>query len=126
MYDPDGVVAPEGRHLCRLIDEVRREFFGRRPIIVFDGGMRQVNSVRVVTLDVFDSLSLDARLAVVRDLLSRNELFVIERAGECVFQASDTPSSHITDLVCEVVWQTLRDEPLVRIEDEEREATAGY
>jgi hypothetical protein len=126
MCDPDGLHAPEGTDLERLIAEVRRRFLACPAYEEFDEGLRQVNSLRVVALEVYDDLSVDAQLAVIADLISRNRELKLHRLPAEVFIASDSPMAYITDVVCEVIWQSLIDDPSIRMEDEAREAIAGY
>ncbi len=121
MCDPDGANQLQGESLRRLVREVRREFFTRGAEEIGDG-YRQVNSARVVTIEVYDRLSIDAQIAIAADLMRANEEVVLRRDAEEVFTRSDTARACIADLICEVVYQELMDDPLVMMENENREA----
>ena len=114
----------EGGDLRLLIKEVRREFFARAACETF-GDTQQINSVRVVAIEVFDGLSVEAQLAVVADLVRVDQEPILHRSTEDIFAASDSPLAFIADLVCEVVWQVLMDDPVVPMENEEREPLAS-
>jgi hypothetical protein len=119
MSNPDRAVRPRGEALCRLIDEVRREFFAR--------GSRHSDptedgSVRSVSIEVHDRLSIDAQLAVMADLVRYEAEIVLVRDAEDVFAASDTPRAYLADLTCEIVYQELMSDPVVMMEDESRAA----
>lgn len=126
MVDRDHAASIEGDHLRRLVNEVVAEFRAREACDHFERGFKQVNSVRVVTSEVFEDLSLDAQLGVLGDLLQHTDRIVFERSKDEIFEASDTPSAFITDVACEVVWQLVNEDPVVRMEDEAREELADY
>jgi hypothetical protein len=121
MVDPDNASQLHGASLRRFIDEVRREFFARRAREVGDG-YQQINSARVVTIEVYDDLSVDAQAAIAADVVRAKDEIVLIRNPEEVFTRSDTPQAYIADLICEVVYQELMDDPSVVMEDESREA----
>jgi hypothetical protein len=121
MFDPDGANQLRGENLRRLIDEVRHEFFARSAQKIGDGYC-QVNSARIVTIEVYVGLSVDAQIAIVTDIMRASDEIVFDRDAEDIFSRSDTPQAHITDLICEVVYQELMDDPQVIMEDESREA----
>jgi len=119
--DPDGANQLQGESLQRLVDEVRSEFFARNALDV-GPGYEQVNSARVVAIEVYDRLSVDAQVAIAAELVRANEEVLLEREALEIFTTSDSPRSHIADLICEVVYQELMDDPLVLMENETREA----
>jgi hypothetical protein len=121
MFDPDNASLLHGASLRSFIDEVRCEFFARRAREV-GHGYQQVNSTRVVTIEVYDDLSVDAQAAIAADVVRAKDEIVLIRNAEEVFTSSDTPQAYIADLICEVVYQELMDDPSVVIEDESRKA----
>jgi hypothetical protein len=121
MFDPDNASQLQGASLRRFIDEVRCEFFGRLAREV-GHAYQQINSARVVTIEVYDALSVDAQAAIAADVVRAKDEIVVVRNAEDVFARSDTPQAYIADLICEVVYQELMDDPSVAMEDESREA----
>jgi hypothetical protein len=121
MFDPDGANQPRGDNLRRLVNEVRREFFERGAHEVSDGYWL-VNSARVVAIEVYDRLSIEAQIRVVVDLMQTNAQYVLSRDTADIFARSDTTQAHIADLICEVVYEELMKDPLVAMENESREA----
>jgi len=126
MLDPDKATRAEGDHLDRLIQEVKREFFARSASTSFEGGFREANTLRVVAVEVLEGLALEAQIATLSDLFLRNECLVLRRDAADIFVTADSPAGVLTDLVCEVVWQLLIEDPLIQMEDEARETCAGY
>jgi hypothetical protein len=115
MFDPDGPNRLPGENLRHLVDEVRREFFSR-------GAQQYRDSTRVVAIEVFDGLSVDAQVAIAADLVRADFGMVLDRDVEDIFKASDTPQAIVVDLVCEIVCQELFNDPIVVMENEHREA----
>jgi hypothetical protein len=111
----------QGDSLRRLVGEVYREFFDRATRSI-SGGCLQVNSIRVAAVETYSRLSIDAQVAVVADLMRSTDEIVLERSAIDIFDRSDTPHAHITDLICEVVCQELMNDPVVAMENESREA----
>jgi hypothetical protein len=116
VFDPDGANQLPGESIRRLVNEVRREFFSR-------GEGRSSDSIQVVAIEVYDGLSVDAQATVATDLLQDCDV-VLDRNAEEIFAASDTPQAIIVDLICEVVCHELSGDPLVVMENENREAMA--
>jgi hypothetical protein len=114
----------QGENLRRLTDAVRAEYWRRGPYEVYAGGLLQPNTVRVVACQVLDALPAAAQLAIVEDLYTLDSIELVRGDPGEVFAASDSVRSHIFDLACEVVWQTLVADIGVRVEDEIREALA--
>jgi hypothetical protein len=121
--NPDGPNHLQGEHLLRLVQQVRNEFFLRAPRDV-GNGYEQINSARVVTVEVYGRLSVDAQVAILADVMRSNEELTFDRNPEAIFATSDTPQTFITDLLCELVYQQLMDEPRVAFEEAAREALA--
>jgi hypothetical protein len=121
MWDPDGANHSRGENLQRLVREVRQEFFAR-DARESGRGYQQINSTRVVTIEVYDRLSVDAQIAVAEDLMRASDEVLLHRSAEEVFSRSDTPQACIADLICELVYQELMDDPLVIMENEARES----
>jgi hypothetical protein len=122
MFDPSSS-SIEGAHLRRLVDEVRRDFFSRDAMDVGDG-YQQVNSARVVTSEVLGQLSIDAQTAIAADLMRAVNETVLQRDADEIFTRADTAQAHITDLICEVVYQELMTDPIVARENKSRETFA--
>jgi hypothetical protein len=108
----------EGASLTELILGVRDEFLARLPYELDE--TRRPNSVRLVTLDVFEGKTPDEQLDVLRDLLDSNPRLILARRDEDIFAYADTPAAYLTDLVCEVVWQVLARDEAIREEDGRR------
>jgi hypothetical protein len=121
MFDPDGINQLRGGNVRRLVEEVRREFFARNAE-EFSHGYQLVNSARVVAIEVYDRLSADAQVAIIADLMQADEQYVLQRNTGDIYARADTAQAHITDLVCELVYDQLMDDPLVVMENESREA----
>jgi hypothetical protein len=119
--NPDGPNQLQGEHLRRLVQEARNEFFLRSPRKV-GGGYEQINSARIVIVEVYSRLSIDAQVAIVSDVMRASEELVLDRNPDAIFATSDTPQAFITDLLCELIYQQLMDEPLVAFEEAAREA----
>lgn len=111
-----------GENLMRLCEVVRKEHERRPPYARYAGGLLQPNTVRVIACQLIEALPPAVQLAIVEDLYSLDSIELLR--GEGVFAASDSVRSHIFDLACEVVWQTLMADIDIRVEDEIREALA--
>ncbi len=120
MFDPDSANHLKGSNVRCLLEEIRIEFFARGAHEVGDG-YRQINSARLVTIDVYDRLSIHAQVAILADLVRDNEQLVPEREAAEIFATADTVRAYVGDLVCEVVHAELMRDPLVAMEDESRE-----
>jgi hypothetical protein len=114
----------QGENLRRLSDAVRVEYWSRGPYEAYAGGLRQPNTVRVVACQLLEALPPPAQLAIVEDLYTLDSIELLRGDPGKIFAASDSVRSHIFDLACEVVWQTLVADIDVRVEDEIREALA--
>lgn len=125
MRDLAAYTAVEGSSLGSLIRAARDEYLSRDAYEESSGGFRTPNSLRIVISARFEAMSAAERLSVLDDLLHQNHEVILVRDQREVFRDRDVPSSVITDLVCEVVWQALVCDPELRIEDEIREALAG-
>jgi uncharacterized membrane protein len=122
VFDPDGVNQVQGENLRRLIEEVRRVFFMRSASRQIGETCSHINSISVVAIEVYEALSTDARLAIVADVMRAAEDVVLERDSEEIVSCSDTARSFIADLLCEIVYQDLMNDPLVMAEEESRQA----
>lgn len=122
MFNPDRANHLQGKNLRRLIEEVRKEFFARSAGEIDDDGDGQVNFLRVVIIEVYADLSTDARIAVLADVMRATEEIVFDRGAKDIYSRSDTLQAHITDFICEIVYQELMNDPAVMIESENREA----
>jgi hypothetical protein len=120
MSDPDSANLLRADNLQRLVDEVRREFFDRRAREV-GTNYEQVNSVRLVTIEVYDRLAAEAQAAIASDIVCSQDEIALVRDPADIFRRSDTPQAHIADLICEIVYQQLLNEPAVAMENEYRE-----
>jgi len=109
--------------LSRFREAVEAEYWRRPPFDDYPGGLRQVNTVRIVACQVLERLAYEEQVAVVQDLYALNSLELRHDPFE-VFAASDTVGSHLFDLACEVVWQMLVADISIRVEDEIRLALA--
>jgi hypothetical protein len=112
------------KNLPRFIEAVRTEYWLRRPYDDYSGGLRQTNTVRVVACQTLERFSREEQLAVIQDLYTLDSVAFIRDDPREVFEASDSVGSHMFDLACEVVWQTLIRDVEIRIEDEIRMALA--
>jgi hypothetical protein len=121
MFNPDGANQLQGENLRRLVNEVRREFFARSAQGIRDRP-RRINSARIVATEVYDGLSINAQAAITADVLLANEQIVLERDGVDIVSCADTARSFVADVVCEIVYQELMNDPVVVMEDESREA----
>lgn len=121
MFNPDDANQLQGENLRCLIEEVRREFFARSAQGVEDKPRRD-SSARVVSIEVYDGLSINAQVAITADVLLANEEIVLERDGDDIVSCADTARSFIADVVCEIVFQELMNDPLVAMENDSREA----
>jgi hypothetical protein len=121
MFNPDGANQLQGENLRRLVDEVRREFFARGTQGIRDRP-RRISSARVVTIEVYDGLSIDAQAAITADALLANDEIILHGDGGDVFACSDTARAFVADLICEIVCQELMNDPLVVMENDSREA----
>jgi hypothetical protein len=117
-------VGLQGENLRRLTDAVRAEYWRRGPYESYAGGLLQPNTVRVVVCQLLEALGAAAQLAIVEDLYTLDSIELLRDDPREVFAAADSVASHIFDLVCEVVWQTLVADVEIRVEDEIREALA--
>ncbi len=114
----------QGENLLRLARAVRREYWRRDPYEAYTGGLRQPNTVRVVACQLLEALPPARQLAIVEELYALDSLELLRDEPGEVYAASDSVRSHIFDLACEVVWQTLVADVRIRVEDEIREALA--
>jgi hypothetical protein len=110
--------------LAIFIDAARVEYLRRKPYDDLAGGLRRVNTLRLVAGEVFEGMPHDEQLAVVSDTYRLDADRLLRDRPEEVFEASDSIASHIFDLVCEVAWQELVGDISLRIEDEIRQALA--
>lgn len=113
-----------GRHLLLYLEVVRREYLAREPYEDFSGGLRQTNTIRLVAGEIFGDLSREEQLAVICDVYELDSHELLRDDPREIFQASDTVSNHLFDLVCELAWQELVSDTELRIEDEIRMALA--
>jgi hypothetical protein len=113
-----------GRHLLHYLGAVRREYLARDPYDDFSGGLRQTNTIRLVAGEVFGGLSREEQLAVISDVYELDSRQFLREDPREIFQASDTVSNHLFDVVCELAWQELVSDTELRIEDEIRIALA--
>jgi hypothetical protein len=113
----------EGASLTGLILEVREEFWSRRPYEPDD--FRQPNSIRHVTIDVFEDKSQDTGLSVLRDLLVADGGFVLTATPEAMFRSADTPGAYLVDVVCAAVQDVLERDPDIAAEDRQRKVLAA-
>jgi hypothetical protein len=114
-----------GRHLLLYLEAVRREYLAREPYDDFSGGLRQTNTIRLVAGEIFGDLSRGEQLAVICDVYELDSHEFLRNDPREIFQASDTVSNHLFDVVCELAWQELVSDTELRIEDEIRMALAG-
>jgi hypothetical protein len=122
MLDLEAYTEVDGSRLVGFIAAVRAEYLARKPYEELREDFRQVNSVRVVTLELFERLATAEQLGVIEDLLCHNGEVILVRSHAEIFRTADSPGTYIADVVCEVVWQALMREPAIRVEDEIREA----
>lgn len=119
MFDPDGANILHGESLRYLVEEVRTEFFARA--YQGSGGDPEASSARGVTIDVYDRLSIDAQVAITADLVRANEQLVLDGDPTEIFATADTARAYIGDLICEIVHRELMRDPLVAMENENRQ-----
>ncbi len=122
MFDPDAVHEFQGESLRRLVEEVRRVFFSRSAARTISESCRHINSISVVANEVYEGLSIDAQVAIAVDVMRASEDIVLERDSEDIVSSSDTARSFVADLICEIVYQELMNDPLVVAEEESRQA----
>jgi len=121
---PGGYSYVEGDALGRFILEVRKEFLDCG--LFLDRETGQPGSIRLVAIDAFERNRVDQQLLILQDLLAANGGLIVEREeSRDIFEHSATPSSYLTDLVCEVVHQVLARDPAIHAENEERMALAA-
>jgi hypothetical protein len=113
-----------GESLLRFSHAVRAEYLRRPPYDDYPGGLRQVNTVRIVACQVLERLPYEEQLTIVQDLYTLDSVELLRDDPHEVFAASDSIGSHLFDLACEVVWQMLVESVDIRIEDEIRIALA--
>jgi hypothetical protein len=113
-----------GRHLLLYLEAVRREYLAREPYEDFSGGLRQINTIRLVAGETLEGLAREERLAVICDVYELDSHEFLRDDPREIFHASDTVSNHLFDLVCELAWQELVSDTELRIEDEIRIALA--
>jgi len=124
MHNLAAYTKVEGTALEKLIRAARDDYVSCGAYEETPEGCRTPNNLRIIVIERFEAMSALERLSVVDDLLHRNHEVIVIRHQAEVFRDRDTPSTFITDLVCEVVWQALVCDPGLRIEDEIREALA--
>ncbi len=120
MPDLGRLTVVEGSNLLSFIAAVRVSFLARHSYEEASDGCRRPNSVRRVTVELFDDLSRYTQIAIIEDLLYGGQDVEFVRPPAAVFETADSPAAHIVDLVCEVVWQALMCEPEIRVQDEVR------
>jgi hypothetical protein len=108
----------DGASLVDFIFEVRKEFLSRSPRESDD---RHPNSLRLVAIDTFESMTTEEQLAVWRDLIDDNPALHLARDdSRDIFEFSDAPAAYLTDLTCEVICQILYRDRSIREEDNRR------
>jgi hypothetical protein len=124
MFDPDGVQLLQGESLRRLVAEVRHVFFSRSAARTIGESCRHINSISVVANEVYEGLSIDAQVAIAADVMRATDDIVLERDSQDIVSCSDSARSFVADLICEIVYQQLMNDPLVVAEEESRQALA--
>jgi hypothetical protein len=110
--------------LSRFGKSVEAEYRRRPPYDDYPGGLRQVNTIRIVACQVLESLPYDEQLAIIQDLYTLDSVELQRDNPHEIFAASDSIGSYLFDLACEVVWQMLVTNLEIRVEDEIRLALA--
>lgn len=114
----------EGAGLSSLLSDVRATFLSACAVQDHEDYVVP-NSLRLVALDVFDDRSPADRARIIGDLLDGNAELSFRLTGRRVFAHARTTGDYLTDFVCEIVRQILRQDPTILIEDELRQALAG-
>jgi len=117
--------AVEGDSLLDFVESVRFEFRKRDAYSSDPNGLRFINSVRSIAVELFDLLSDDQKVVIVRDLIVGNDEILLLRPFVEVFETAGSPADYITDLICEIVWQVLMEEEDIRHEDKARQSLAN-
>jgi hypothetical protein len=107
------------RELSRFVDAVRREYRQRPPFDELSDGARLANTTRVVACQVLEELPAAQRCAIAAGLHDLDRVALLRDPDE-IFQAAENPADVVFDLICEVCWQQLVEEPAIRVEDEIR------